>query len=166
MTTTIPTAVPTDENYLVKFVPTIAGANGPTVSEMNAGTDITYSFTADGWNPGGDQATVADDRLTSPSTFEQPGKVTDTLDVVYVTNPAVPADDVAATTLAKDVVGFVVVRKGIAHDTAIATSQKVTVYPIKCGVQRDLPPEANNVFKVGQKLFVTGPLRRNVSVAS
>lgn len=166
MTTVIPTAVPTDENYIVQWVPTIAGANGPTVAEFNAGVDLTYYFTPDGWNPGGDQATVADDRLTASQTFEQPGKVTDTLDVIYVTNPAVPAEDVAALTLVKDASGFIVVRKAVAHDTAIATTQKVTVMPIKCGVPRDMAPEANGVFKIAQKLFVTNKVRRNVSVAA
>ena len=166
MTTTIPTAVPTDENYLVQWVPTIAGAAGPTVAEFNAGVDITFYFTPDGWKPGGDQATVKDERLASSQSFEQPGKETNSLEVVYVTNPLVPAENVAAVTLAKGTSGYIVVRKAVAHDTAIATTHKVDVWPVKAGVQRDVAPEANGVFKIAQKLFVTNLVRRNVSVVS
>lgn len=161
-----PTSVPTEGMLEVRWLDAIAGANGPTVAEWAAGDDITYYLTADGWTPGGDQATVTDDRLTNPTTFEQPGKVSDSLDVVYITNPATPADDVAALTLTQNAKGFVVARKAVLYGATGATTQKVTVYPVTCGVQRELPPEANGVFKIGQKLFVTNAVRRNVAIAS
>lgn len=159
----ISTSVPTDGNYHVRFLPTIAGNAGPTLAEWNAGIDLTTYFTADGWTPGGSQATVTDDRLTAPQSFEQPGKATDTLDVIYVTNPTSASDDVAALTLVQNATGFIVDRVGIPHDTAAAaTTQKVTVRPIKAGVQWDVPPEANGIFKISQKLFITNTVRRRV----
>jgi hypothetical protein len=161
---TISTSVPTDGNYIAQWIPAISGPNGCTVAEWNAGKDLTYYFTPDGWTPGGDQATVTDDRLTAPQVFEQPGKVTDTLDTVYVINPQSPTDDVAELTLIQNVAGFIGVRKAMPHDTAVAAAQKVTIYPIKCGVQRDLTPEANGVFKKAQKQFITNNVRREVAV--
>jgi hypothetical protein len=159
-------SVPTEGNYEIRFIDVIAGVGGPTVAEWAAGEDLTYYFTPDGWNPGGDQATVVDDRLTNPQSFEQPGKVTDTLDTIYVTNPGSAEDDVAALTLTKDTEGYLAYRKAVPYGTTATTSHKATVIPIKSGVQRDLPPEANGVFKIAQKQFVTGPVRRNVPFAS
>jgi hypothetical protein len=160
----ISTAVPTDGNYIIKYLPVVAGEEGPTLAEWNAGEDLTYYFTADGWTPGGDQATVTDDRLTADQTFEQPGKETNSLDTIYVTNPESPADDVAAITLVKGARGFFGVRKGMPHDEDAAADQKVNLHPISAGVQRDLPPEANGVFKIGQKQFITNEVRRNVAI--
>jgi hypothetical protein len=54
---------------------------------------------------------------------------------------------------------FIVVRTGLPYTTALAAGQKVTVYPITPGEYNELPPEANSVFKIGQKLFVTGQVK-------
>jgi hypothetical protein len=160
----ISTAVPTDGNYITKHLPVVSGDEGPTLAEWEAGEDLTYYFTADGWTPGGDQATVTDDRLTADQTFEQPGKETNSLDTVYVTNPESPEDDVAALSLPKGTKGFLAVRKALPHDEPAEAGQKVTLHPFTAGVQRDLPPEANGVFKIGQKQFITNEVRRNVAI--
>jgi len=162
----IPAGSPTEGYLEIRFLPTISGAAGPTVAEWAAGTDLTYYFTSDGWNPGGDQATVTDDRLTARQTFELPGKVGDTLDVVYTENQTDATANAARTTLAQDQKGFIVDRRGIAKGTAAATTQKCTVRPVWCGVQREMAAEANAMFKVGQKLFITGPVRRNVAYSA
>ena len=82
----LPKSVPADGALKVAWVPTIANSAAQTVAELTgAGViDISCYLTPDGFTPGGDEATVADDRLCSTRTFEQPGRSTDTLDVQYV----------------------------------------------------------------------------------
>ena len=40
------------------------------------------------------------------------------------------------------------------------------MYPVTCGIQRKQAPEANAVLKVDQKMFVTGPVERDVAVVA
>jgi len=149
-------SVSTDEHHLVLFVPTIANIEAPTVAELGAAgaVDITYYLTADGWNPGGDQATATDDRHTHPQTFETPGKVSNTLDVVYVINPADPDEDEARLALPDGVEGFIVSRPAVLKETAIAAAQLFDIWEIKGGRPRRVVPEANSQWKNAQKLFV------------
>ena len=50
--------------------------------------------------------------------------------------------------------------------TALAAGQKVTVYPISAGEYNEMPPEANSVLKLGQKLFVTGQVKISATTAA
>ena len=40
------------------------------------------------------------------------------------------------------------------------------MYPVTCGIQRKQAPEANSSLKVAQKMFVTGPVERDVAVVA
>jgi hypothetical protein len=163
-------ATPADGNTKVLFVPAIANTSAPTVAELTAAgvVDVSCYLTSDGWTPSLSEQVVSDERLCSTQIFEQPGRKTDSLDVVYIdnTNSANAATfNKAADTLSEGAAGYMVVRRGIPYATAIAAGQKVTVYPVAAMTQNELPAEANSVSKIGQKLAVTGAVKRRVAVA-
>lgn len=155
-----------DGNVKVAFVPAIANPDAPTTAEVTAGTDMSCYLTADGWNPGLDEATVADDRLCDTQTYERRGRVSRTLTIRYVENPGDATNNAAFTTLAPGTSGFFVVRRGSAYDAAFAATQKVDVWPVEAGEYNELPPEANSVLRVEQRMFVRGPKRTQVAVAA
>lgn len=158
---TTPASTGTEGNHRIKFIDTIASATlAPTAAEWDGGDDITYSLTPDGWNPSQDQATVVDSRLTLPQDLERPGKKTKTLEVKYIDGAAG-----AATVLTEGTAGYIVIRPMVANETAGAAGQKVIVWPVLCGEQRDDAPVANGSFTKSQKLFVTGAVTRVAMLA-
>jgi hypothetical protein len=155
-----PLSVASDGNLLVAFVPT-----GDPLSVVNLAATttkaITYSLTPGGFNRGTTQDTVSDERLTNTQLFEQAGRVKEMLEVEYVFGDA---GDVAGAALAKDAVGWIVVRYAIPNETAWAAGQKVDVIPVRCGVQAKNPPTANGLFTKKQKLFVTGAVQTDATL--
>jgi hypothetical protein len=156
---TTPASTQTEDNYRIRFCPTIAGP-AITVAEWEDGEDITYSLTPDGWNPEQDQAVVVDDRLTLAQALQRPGKKTKGLTVKYIDGAAG-----AATVLTEGTAGFIVIRPLVANETEVAAAQKVVVWPVICGEQMDDAPVANGVFTKSQKLFVTGVVTRQTVAA-
>lgn len=162
-------ATPADGNVKVVLVTAIANTAAPTVTELNAGStvDISCYLTSDGFTPSLNEQTVTDERLCSTATFEQPGRSQRSLDVIYIDNTNTADDNDAKETLVPGDDLFLVVRRGLPFDdTFAATTQKVSVWPIKPGQYSDLPPEANSVLKTAQKLFVTGGVQSDVAVAA
>lgn len=161
-------STPADGNVKVAFVETLADPANPTTSELTAVgvVDLSCYLTADGWTPGLDEQVITDDRLCSVQTFEQPGRSSRTLSIKYVENPTSATDNKAYTTLAPGTQGFLVQRRGVAHDGAFAAADKVDVWPITAGQYDPQPPEANSVLKVSQKAFVTGTVHQGVSVGA
>jgi hypothetical protein len=160
---TVPASVGTEAFHRIKFISTIASATlAPTAAEWDAGADITYSLTPDGWNPSQDQATVVDERLTLAQTQERAGKKTKSLEVKYVDGAVAGS---AAVTLTEGTAGFIGIRPMVANATAGAAAQKVVIWPVTCGEQRDDAPVANGVFTKSQKLFVTGQVTRVAMLA-
>lgn len=152
-------STPADGNVKVVLAPTIVNPLAPAVAELTSAIDISLYLTSDGFTPGLSEQVIADERLASTATYEQPGRSSRTLDVIYIdnTNAANQAtDNEAKDTLIPGESQYLVVRRGKAWDTAFATGDKVSVWPIKAGQYSDLPPEANSVLKTAQKLFVTG----------
>lgn len=166
----VPIGITSEGNLFVTFVPALATANEPKLTEVDAGgaVDLSCHLTKDGLALGGDQQTGTDDRLCSRQSFEIPGSYSDTVDITYVHNPqaTLPADNLAYTTLSQGVTGFLIVRWGKAVETALAVGDKVDVYPVTAGIQRKQPPEANSSLKVSQKMFVTGPVARDVALVA
>ena len=166
----VPIGITSEGNVLVQFVPVIAAPGVPKLTEISAAGAVPLhcALTKDGLALGGDQQTGTDDRLCSRQSFEIPGSYTDTLDITYVHNPqaTLPADNLAYTTLKQGVTGYVVVRWGKPWETALAVGNKVDVYPVTAGIQRKQAPEANSSLKVAQKMFVTGPVVRDVALVA
>ena len=158
-------STPADGNTLVRLVTAIADTSAPKVAtELNAGSsvDISCYLTAGGWKPSLSEQVISDERVCTTQTYEQKGRSQRGLEAEYIDN----TNSANATTFnkAKDTLVpgtpmFVVVRTGLPYGTALAAGQKVTVYPITPGEYSELPPEANSVFKIAQKLFVTGQVK-------
>jgi len=158
-------STPADGNVLVKLVAAIADTDAPKVAtELNAASsvDISCYLTGGGYKPSLSEQVITDERLCTTQTYEQKGRSQRGLEVEYIDNTNSPNEatfNKAYDTLEPDVPQFLVVRTGLPYDTALAAGQKVTVYPITPGEYNQMPPEANSVLKVGQKLFVTGQVK-------
>ena len=156
----IPESMPSDGTLKVSFVPVfdhlVATLNGVT------SVDLSCYLTQDGFDPSTEEATVVDSRLCSKQDFEQPGRVTESLMLMYVFNTIDEDEDEARQTLQRGTAGNLVVRWGLDFDTTYAIGQEVDNYPIKAGVQRKQKPEQNSVHKIQQKAFITGEVQRDV----
>ena len=160
---TTPPSVGAEDNLRIKFVTTIANVNTPTVTEWEAGEDITYSLTPVGWQPTQDQAVAVDDRLTLAQALERPGKKTKSLTLRYVYGGA---SEPAATELVEGTAGYFIVRPAVANEAAGAAGQKVTIWPVLTGEQVEDAPAANGVFTITQKCFVTGAVTQRVALVA
>lgn len=167
MTEKVAPGVVTDGTGLVLFVPAIADVQNPTVAELTATgvVKITYSLTPDGFSHETTVATSTTGRFTLEQALENEGKITDAVEVTYVTTEDDNVD-VARVALARGTVGFLVKRIAIPNGTAVAAGQIVTVLPIRAGLQRDVAPAENEEWKVVQKLLVTGVVGRKVKVVA
>jgi hypothetical protein len=165
-------STPADGNTLVKLVTAIADTSAPKVAtELLAASsvDISCYLTAGGWKPSLSEQVISDERVCTTQTYEQKGRSQRGLEAEYIdnTNSAnATLYNKAKDTLIPGVPMFVVVRTGLPYTTALAAGQKVTVYPITPGEYSELPPEANSVFKIAQKLFVTGQVKISATTAA
>ena len=164
-------STPADGNTAVWFVPAIADPSTPSLSDLSAESvvDLSCYLTGDGLNLTSDQATITDERLCSTQTFEVPGRKTNTAEITYIDNTNSPHEtdsNEAAETLVEGASGYIVTRRGVPYEEAIAADQKVSVWPIQAGAQREVPPEANSVIRTIQKLFVTADVHQKVAVAA
>jgi hypothetical protein len=159
-------STPADGNVKVMWVTAITNTSAPTALELNAASskDLSCHLTADGFTPGLDEQTITDTRLCETETFEQPGRTSRTLALQYIDNSNTALDNTAFSTLVPGTAGFLAVRRGKPYDTAFAAADKVDVWPVKAGKYSDLPPEANSVLKVAQKMFVTGRVIQRAAV--
>lgn len=161
---------PADGNVAVWLAPAIADTTMPKLTELGAtAVDISCYLTSDGFTTSLDQQVVADERLCSVETFEQPGRVTRTLSVIYIDNTNSPNESTsnkAKDTLVPGSVHYVVVRRGKPFDEPFAAGDKVTITPVKAGEYDDMPPEANSMLKTGQKLFVTERTQTGVALVA
>lgn len=162
-------SIPSDGNVLAKVLPAVADFNAPAVLEANAASavDISCYLTSNGYSPSVDEQVTTDERLCSRQTFEQPGRVTNSLDLTYIDNTNASneaTDNKAKATLIPGSTHVLLVRRGIPYENALAAGQTVTLFPIKPGVYQELPPEANSVLKIMQKQFITGPVSRSVKL--
>lgn len=160
----LPKSVPADGNLKVTFIPTLAIPATPSAAALNGAgaVDLSCYLTPDGLVTGGDEAVVNDDRLCSVQTFEQPGRFTDTLSLVYIWGD--DTDNEAYESLPHLTEGYIVLRWGKPYDGIYAVADEVDVYPVTAGKQMKQPPEANSVLKTAQKMFVTGSVERDVAV--
>lgn len=161
-------STPADGNTLVLLIPTFANPDAPKLTETASAVDISCYLTATGWKPSLAEQVATDERLCSTEVFEQPGRSTNSLEVEYIDNTNSENDatfNVAKETLVPRAPMFVLIRTGKPYETPLALADKVKIYPIKPGQHNELPPEANSVLKIGQKLFVTGPVTRPAMVA-
>ncbi|MEO3929238.1 hypothetical protein ABGB07_36115 [Micromonosporaceae bacterium B7E4] len=168
MTSPLPTSVPSDGTLRLTFVQDLADPTAPILAELNAVTsqDLHGYVTGDGWQPTGEQAVVADERIATTQTFEQPGRKTKSLTVVYVHNPDDPANNEAYLTLAEGTTGYVVSRYAVPRAQAWAAGDIVDVWPITAGEPMKNWNGANSVHTATQRLFVTNQVQVDAVVAA
>lgn len=167
---TQPAAIPADGNLKVVYVATIAIPSVPTQAECRAAgiIDLSCYLTGDGFNPSTDEQVVTDERLCSVQTFEEPGRYTDRLDIIYVYQgqALTAADNKAFATLARLTGGYLVCRWGASYSTDLTAANIVDVIPVKAGIQVKGKPEANGKLKIMQRMFITNTVQRNVAIVA
>lgn len=158
--------VAADGNGLVLWVPAIAVPSAPTVTELTAAgvEKLTYGLTPDGFTHDTSVATIPTGRYMLAQMLELDGTVTDTVEVKYVW--AGTEEDGVRNVLTTGTKGFIVKRVAVPNATAIAADQLVTVIPVQCSIQRDVPPAANTELQKIQKLNVVGEVKRDVPVVA
>lgn len=162
-------STPADGNVAAWFVPSVEDPSAPAISDLSAESivDLSCYLTGDGLNLTSEQATITDERLCSSQVFEVPGRKTNTAEVTYIDNTNSPHEtdsNEAAETLVEGSEGFIVTRRGVPYETGLEADQKVSIWPISAGMQREVAPEANSVVRTIQKLFVTGDVHQKVAV--
>ena len=151
-------SVQTDGNLLVMLAPASVLAAGKSladlkVSDLTANTfvDITYDLTAgSGWAEGRTEESISDDRLTSPQTFTQPGRESNTLTTQYVYGDE---SAVADPLLVEKETFVAAVRWAVPHDQDIAASDKFDLWLIKAGIKTRDQATANAVFTKTQIFY-------------
>lgn len=143
-----------DGNIKVTYVPDIANISAPTTTELTAGTDLECLVTADGFQPTVNEEVVSIAKLCETSNAEAPGRATHQI-VLTMVRQDTEAEDVAWTTLLRGTSGYLVVRYGVAHDTAYASGDSVQVFPGKAGERRPQPPEANGATQFQSQWYVS-----------
>lgn len=158
MALTLPAAVPSMGTRRVVFIPTAADINAIKLSEITSGENISCYLTRQGgWQPTGDQATIADSRYCSAQDFELPGTKTRTLSVQYTFNLNEPAADEARLALTEGTTGILVHFLQVDQDAdAFAVGDWYEAVPVTMGMQNVVAVEDNAVDRITQKAFITG----------
>jgi len=143
-----------DGRTKVAFVPTIADKTAPTVTELQAGTELQHVITADGLV--GFEATTAEvDNTSLASTFDtrKAGRASFSGTMLRLKKQS--GTDTVKSTLTRGTSGFIVIRRSLPESQPWAASDEVEVYPIECGAPRLLPPEANSVERYEVPTMIT-----------
>jgi hypothetical protein len=111
------------------WVAAIANIALPTVAEINAGTKIDTYITADGLKTDADTDPVNSSSLSSTFTTNKAGRRK--FDAAITYKRQMPR--VLESVLVHQAVGYLVVRREVAATAAVASAQKVEVYPVDCG---------------------------------
>ena len=148
----------------VAYVPTISNIAAPTTAELNAGILLSSLITADGLV--GFEATTAEvDTTALDSTFDTKGIGRDAFEGTMLRLKKQDGTDTAYNTLTRGTTGYIVIRRDVASATAWTAAQKVEVFPIVCGRERNLAPEANTVRRYEVPTMVTSAPNLRATVA-
>lgn len=153
-----------DGKTRVVWVSSIANINAPTTTELNAGSDFTARITPDGLKIDPSTADVDTSSLASTFDTKTVGRVGYDTELTFKRGTTA-GEDLPYTTLKYGVSGYLVVRRGVAYDTAWAASQKAEVYPITCGEPQNVSPAANEIMKFVSPMKVTAPPATAATVA-
>lgn len=164
-------SIETDGNLLVMMAPASVLSAGKAltdlkVSDLSADTfvDITYDLTAgSGWAEGRTEESITDDRLTSPQTFTQPGKESNSLTTQYVYGDET---SVADPLLVEKQLFVAAVRWAVPHDQDIAANDKFDLWLIKAGVKTRDQAAANSVFTKTQIFYPQRNVVRDHEIAA
>lgn len=139
-----------DRKELWLWVPSIANIAAPTVSELNAGLRVSPNMlTATGFAP--ETAGVPISGIEDDFDVSVPGRRS--FSNMMMQFKRQPAPDAVYNTLAPDAIGNLVRRRSINVDTAIASAQKVEVYPVTVGEPSVVDFEPNQVERFNVPFF-------------
>lgn len=141
-----------DGNVKVTFCLTIANISAPTAAELNAGVDLQEWITKDGLGISPEQAAVDNTALASRDETEDAGSVKYGIELT-VKRKEDEVNDTGWDTLTDRQLGYLAVRRNLAHETAWAAGQHGEMYPVRCGRPNMQPPELNAAQKFVSKLF-------------
>ena len=161
----VPASVQTNGTIKAVFAPAfVAYLTAPKLTEANAAGALEFSCyaTGEGVNMETTENSVEDPRLCSKAVYEAPGDNTSSLEIEYVFNPKSAADNEAQLELVEGRKGFVLLRWAVDTNVPLAIGDIVDIVPGTLGVQRKNRPTRNGVHKITQKVFVTGPVARDV----
>lgn len=155
-----------DGQVRVSFVPTISNPEAPTAVELNAGTLLHDVLTPDGVE-GFDPDPGEVDNTSYGSTFDTKLPGTASFSGTRLTlKKQSGTDTVHATLTAFNTAGYIVFRFGKDKDTLYtATTDKVTVYPIRTGNWSYVQPERNTVLRYWVVTAVSDEPKFDVAVA-
>ena len=163
MTMKLGTEIPgtsAEGNITTIWVPTIANIKAPTLTELNAGTDISKYVMLGGWSFEPSQDTVSDQRENAVQDFGAPGRKSAgdiSIEVIDNTNTEHKEQNEAVTLMHEGASGYIVRRRGMATDAPLAVGQKLTVVSVTCGEKQVINPDANTMIRSEIPLFAKAP---------
>lgn len=134
----------------------VADLDAITLAEATAAENIScYLTRAGGFEVGGEQQTIPDQRYCSAQDFEIPGTKQKTLMTQYTFNLGDPTQDQARLTLTEGAKGTIIhyVQKDEDDDT-FAVGDWYEAVNVECGEQSVVAVEDNAMDRIRQKLFV------------
>lgn len=152
----------TDGFIRVYWVLAIANINAPTVAELNAGTRLDTTMTADGLNISASTAAV--DLSALSSTYGTEGVGRRSFSDPSLTIKRQTGTDSVFNALVYQTNGFVVVRRNVLASTAWASGDKAEVYPAQLG-ERSQAYGPNTVQRYSVPFKVTSDPNTNATVA-
>lgn len=155
-----------DGRTRVTYAGSVAAQALPTVAELNAGLLLTTLITPDGligFEPS--TADVPTDSLADIFDTVDVGRISFSGTMLRMKKQLVGADVTYTTLGFLGVTGFIIIRRDMDKATAWASSQVISVYPIKTGEVRDLAPEKNSVrkYEVPLKIYIAPSIHAAVA---
>ena len=156
MTMKLGTEIPgtsAEGNITTIWVPTIVNIKAPTLTELNAGTDISNYVMLGGWSFEPSQENAVQD-------FGAPGRKSAgdiSIEVIDNTNTEHEEQNEAVTLMHEGASGYIVRRRGMATDAPLAAGQKLTVVSVICGEKQVINPDANTMIRSKIPLFAKAP---------
>ena len=174
MTAVEPTGITVAGKVSLYFVPAIANTAAPKLTEMNAVASCNISRVVYAWDPNGSQGVTERSHYGSEFAGTMLGRVKyDPAELEYDDHPqnASPGTGEYAHVgkLTPGLTGFLVDRRGLDVDLALAVGQKVDVYPCKLGDQIPMAAVGTNegeTLRLHQKVVVVGDPVRSVALVA
>ena len=172
MTAVEPTGINVAGKVSLYFVPAIATIAAPKLTEMNAVASCNISRVVYAWDPNGSQGVTERSHYGSKFAGTMLGRAKfDPAELEYDDHPqnATPGTGEYAHVgkLTPGLTGFLVDRRGLDVDLALAVGQKVDVYPCKLGDQIPMAAVGTNegeTLRLHQKVVVVGDPVRSVAL--
>lgn len=163
-------STPADGKVDTIWVTSIKDINNPTLTEINAGVDISNYVVLGGWSCEPSQDTISDQRENTTQDYEIPGRKkisSPSVELIDNTNTDHADQNVAMDTLKEGVEGYFVRRYGMDTDQPFAKDQIVNVYSVRIGMSAKQAIASNTMLRSKVSFTVQAPgWAENVKVVS